>query len=99
MKGGLPFKPPLRAMSRLFAAMCAAVGLLAALPVESASPLDPSPPSKFACLMGGHGYLRARIRGALNLDIDWHNAEMECDGGPRPDGRGIRVSFAGPKHT
>jgi len=40
--------------------------------------------------------LRARIRGTLNLDIDWHNAEIECDGGPRPDSSGIRVSFAGP---
>jgi hypothetical protein len=86
-------------MSRLFVAVCAAVGLLAALPGESASPLDPPPPSKFGCLKGGNGYLRARIRGAMNLDVDWHNAEMECDGGPRPDGSGIRVSFAGPKHT
>src|SRR5256885_17074385 len=51
------------------------------------------------CLPGGNGYLRARIRGALNLDIDWHDAEIECDGGPRPDGSGLRVSFAGPRHA
>ena len=51
------------------------------------------------CLQSGDGYLRARIRGTLNLDIDWHNAEIECDGGARPDGSGIRVSFAGPKHS
>ena len=51
------------------------------------------------CLPGGNGYLRARIRGAMNLDIDWHNAELECDGGPRPDGSGLRVSFAGPRHS
>ncbi len=50
------------------------------------------------CLPTGNGYLRARIRGALNLDIDWGNAEIECDGGPRPDGSGVRVSFAGPPH-
>jgi hypothetical protein len=25
-----------------------------------------------------------------------HDAELECDGGARPDGHGIRVSFAGP---
>lgn len=49
------------------------------------------------CLATGNGYLRARIRGALNVDIDWHNGELECDGGPRPDGSGIRVSFEGPK--
>ena len=50
------------------------------------------------CLPSGNGYLRARIRGALNLDIDWGNAEIECEGGPRPDGSGVRVSFAGPPH-
>jgi hypothetical protein len=51
-----------------------------------------------SCLPTGNGYLRARIRGALNLDIDWGNAEIECEGGPRPDGSGVRVSFAGPPH-
>jgi uncharacterized protein len=48
------------------------------------------------CLVSGNGYLRARVRGALNLDIDWSNAEIECEGSPRPDGSGIRLSFAGP---
>jgi hypothetical protein len=51
------------------------------------------------CLKSGNGYLRARIRGSLNLDIDWHNGEIECDGGARPDGSGIRVSFAGPRQS
>ena len=51
------------------------------------------------CLPTGNGYLRARIRGALNLDIDWRNGEIECDGGPRPDGSGVRVTFAGPAHA
>jgi len=51
------------------------------------------------CLPTGNGYLRARIRGALNLDIDWHDGEIDCDGGPRPDGSGVRVSFAGPAHS
>src|ERR1043166_2415918 len=48
------------------------------------------------CLPGGNGFLRARIRGVLNLDVDWRNAELECDGGARPAGSGIRLSFAGP---
>ena len=47
------------------------------------------------CLASGAGYLRARIRGALNVDLDWRNADLECDGSERPDGSGIRVSFAG----
>ncbi len=55
-------------------------------------------PGAHGCLPTGNGYLRARIRGALNLDIDWADGEIECDGGPRPDGSGVRVSFAGPPH-
>jgi hypothetical protein len=49
------------------------------------------------CLPAGNGYLRARIRGALNLDLNWRNAELECAGDERPDGSAIRVMFAGPK--
>jgi hypothetical protein len=55
--------------------------------------------STSGCLTSGNGYLRARIRGALNLDINWKNAEIECEGGARPDGSGIRISFAGPKSS
>ena len=51
------------------------------------------------CLPTGNGYLRARIRGALDLDLAWRNAELECEGGPRPDGHGLRIIFAGPKHS
>ena len=89
-------------MNRFLVAGCTALGLLVAsaglgaeptTPALPASPLDQHPKG---CLPSGNGYLRARIRGALNLDIDWHNAEIECDGGSRPNGRGIRVSFAGP---
>jgi hypothetical protein len=51
------------------------------------------------CLTTGNGFLRARIRGALNLDIDWKNGELECDGSERPNGHGIRLSFAGPQRS
>lgn len=52
------------------------------------------------CFASGDGYLRARLRGALDLDLDWKNADMECAGGPRPsvagETRGVRVSIGGP---
>ena len=89
-------------MGRLSVAACAVVGLLVALPGEGAPPAAPaSKPAQHGagCLQAGNGYLRARIRGTLNLDIDWHNGEIECDGGSRPDGSGIRVSFAGPRQS
>lgn len=48
------------------------------------------------CLPSHDGYLRARLRGAQNLDIDWQDRELQCDGGPRPGQRGVRLTFAGP---
>ncbi len=57
-----------------------------------------APKPAHGCLASGNGYLRATIRGAMSLDVNWHNAEMECEGGPRPDGSGVRVAFAGPRH-
>ena len=68
------------------------------LPAQPSQAVAPAAPPAHGCLPTGNGYLRARIRGALSLDINWHNAEIECDGGPRPDGNGVRVSFAGPPH-
>lgn len=68
--------------------------LAAALPGQAAP--GPAPAEAQPGCMAGAGFLRARIRGALNLDIDWRDADLHCEGGPRPDGRGIRLSFAGP---
>lgn len=53
-------------------------------------------PGHSACLGDGTGYVRARIRGALNMDITWKDAQLACSGEARPDGSGLRVSFAGP---
>jgi hypothetical protein len=71
----------------------------ATTPAPPGAVSPPTPRAAHGCLPDGNGYLRARIRGALNVDIDWHNAQIECEGGPRPDGSGVRVSFAGPQHA
>jgi hypothetical protein len=55
---------------------------------------DPAP--KSGCFTAGNGYLRARLRGAVDLDLDWKDAQMQCEGGPRPSGNGVRVSIGGP---
>lgn len=36
------------------------------------------------------------MRGAVSLDLDWKDAQMQCEGGPRPSGNGVRVSIGGP---
>ncbi|MEP7312618.1 MAG: hypothetical protein ABI859_08540 [Pseudomonadota bacterium] len=48
------------------------------------------------CLPQASGFLRARLRGAINTDLSWSDADMTCEGGARPDGKGIRISIAGP---
>jgi hypothetical protein len=59
-------------------------------------PANAAAVTEAGCFPVGGGYLRARIRGALDLDLDWKNAEMQCEGGPRPSGNGVRVSIGGP---
>src|SRR5688500_9718209 len=79
-------------------ALCAWFSLMQASLVWGA----PAPAAGSAapgCLASGNGYLRAQVRGALNLDLDWRNGELRCEGGPRPDGSGVRVSFAGPQRS
>lgn len=67
---------------------------LAAMPAGGTSP---SPTIRTTgCLAAGDGYLRARVRGALDLDLDWKDAQMQCEGAPRPSGNGVRVSIGGP---
>ena len=68
------------------------IGLLAI----AATPAGSQGVAPHGCLASSNGYLRAKIRGAMTLDVDLHDSELECDGGARPDGSGIRVSFAGP---
>ena len=93
----------------LVAAACSAASQSATLasPAESSS-TPPQPPGlenplarqdldTKGCLHSGNGFLRAKIRGAVNLDLDWHNGDMQCDGGARPNNSGVRVSFAGPR--
>lgn len=64
--------------------------VLATLPAQSTAA---------GCLPTGNGYLRARVGGAMNLDINWPDAQLECEGSARPDGNGIRLSFAGPPRS
>jgi hypothetical protein len=86
--------------------LMALVAASPALPRDAVAPANPlsslpaaGSKSTHGCLASGDGFLRARIRGALQLDVSLHNSELECDGGPRPDGSGIRVSFAGPARS
>jgi len=47
------------------------------------------------CLPAEGGHLRAQLRGAVTADLEWSSADMQCAGSPRPDGHGVRLTFAG----
>ncbi len=79
--------PPLATLLALLAAGCGAADSTSAARSNAGAT---------QCLPDGSGYLRAQLRGALNADLDWHDAQIRCEGGARPDGQGLRVSIAGP---
>jgi hypothetical protein len=47
------------------------------------------------CLPGDAGFLSMRLRGSIEAEIHWREPELTCNGMPRPDGRGLRLHFAG----
>ena len=54
----------------------------------------PAPPAK--CLPAGNGYLRARLSGTVNTELNWGNDGTECTGAVRPTDGGIRMRFSRP---
>ena len=75
---------------------CAGLAMADVTATDAATPPAPSAALPATCLPTHDGYLRLRMRGARNLDINWRDAQMQCDGGPRPDQHGFRLTFAGP---
>lgn len=55
--------------------------------------MSAAPPSVPKCLPAGDGYLKARLAGALDTELDWGNEGTECTGAVRPTDGGIRMRF------
>ena len=51
------------------------------------------------CVPAERGYLRARLQGALDADLDWAAGTPQCRGGLRPTGDGIRLLYKGKDAT
>jgi hypothetical protein len=47
------------------------------------------------CLPDGAAFLRARLTGAINTELEWRDRELSCAGSVRPNPEGIRLRFAG----
>lgn len=59
------------------------------------APSPPPPAADSGCAVADAS-LRARLRGALDGDLDWRGTTLDCAGMIRPDGAGVRVRFRGP---
>lgn len=59
-----------------------------AIAADAAKPAEPS-----RCLPDGSGYLRARLKGSIDTELDWGNENTECTGAVRPTDGGIRMRF------
>jgi hypothetical protein len=83
-------------MSRFFAMLAIALAC-AACAADQGDPADkPASAATPGCIAAGGGYLKAQLRGAVVADLNWNNDDMLCEGGPRPDGQGLRIALAGP---
>ena len=48
------------------------------------------------CVPSDTGFLRARLKGSIEADLDWAAGVPQCRGGLRPTGDGVRLLFKGP---
>jgi hypothetical protein len=55
----------------------------------------PAGSGQMLCAPVERGFLRARLQGSIQQDIDWGAGMPQCRGGRRPSGDGIRLLYKG----
>jgi hypothetical protein len=86
---------------RLRATPLASLPLLALALAACGATAPPAPragtpaAASVACLPGERGFLEARLKGEIDAVLQWRGAALQCEGGARPEGKGLRVSFLG----
>ena len=73
----------------LFALCCSATDNAFSEPTPKVSPEN----NKKSCLPSGDGFLRARLSGSIQAELDWQDADTDCSGDVRPDS-GVRMRFS-----
>jgi hypothetical protein len=69
--------------------------LVLLLLLEAVSQAAAGTPPAPRCLPAQDGFLTMRLRGSIEEDVHWTEPALECTGMTRPDGKGLRVRFAG----
>lgn len=67
-------------------------GVLLALQLATSTPTGAAVGD---CLPDGTGFLKMRLRGGIDSEVDWRGAAVGCSGMLRPDGQGLRLQFTG----
>ncbi len=89
-------KRPVLATGAVIAASLGVAGLASAGVATAAGNASGGPSAAAiasSCLPSGDGYLKARIAGAIDADIDWPNSGTACAGEPKTRPPGVRMSF------
>lgn len=73
----------------------------APVPAAAAQPVAPAAPvpagiAKLLCVPSDTGFLRARLQGSIEAELDWAGGVQQCRGGLRPTRDGVRLLFKGP---
>jgi hypothetical protein len=55
----------------------------------------PGTPPELRCLPDEDGFITMRLRGSIEQEVHWTEPALQCTGMSRPDGKGLRVRFAG----
>ena len=76
---------------------CGYAGNEATAPPAAATPKPDALPAaaQALCVPSPEGFIRARLQGAVDADIDWGAATGQCRGGLRPGGDGVRLIYKG----
>jgi hypothetical protein len=69
------------------------IGFAGAATSDAAAPSAPLTSTAVTCLTSGDGYLRAKLAGAVDANIDWPNSGTRCEGEFREKPPGVRLSF------
>ena len=80
-------------------AYCLLISLLGAVTGSAAAEpkaADEKPAWEGAlCPPASEGFLRMRLQGAIDAELEWNDDTPKCLGGPRPGGDGVRLLYKG----
>jgi hypothetical protein len=81
---------------RIAAAACCALLVTGCGHADTPSAPARGSPADIFCAPAAEGFLRARLQGAIDAEIDWSAPVVaQCVGGPRPGGDGVRLVYKG----